>query len=596
MARAVQAVAAAWGGLQDAEAQAAAGPPPGARARFRCHHPRDARLHWRTAVSRPASLGLSIAWASGLPLGLPASRQCALRQAPPASGQARGGLQPRPASADTQIWAPPGRYSIAPTSLVFRTGARCLHSLQSVMAPVRGQPNTSSPLPRNWLLPSMLERGVTPAPGDARLGCFVRACAARPVVVAAFGGSVTSGLAYKVLSAKDQGGQDFAHLYHRQLASWMGRRWPATQSRALELNQSINLGVPGTGPALTALCLTSMQPRPPDLALVEFGINANARDLPHFTSLLRSLRDARVATIVVNVERYGSWRGCDSAHCRTPAYLARDEARRDEAWPSQVRALEAIARSQSTPVVNLRRAIGTALGSPPYTLGRFMKDCRHPAALGHAWIAQLIVHALQQLDPADAEQGPSSREGEGHCPPKSPGWPAAAHCLRNEALRDAVLGGSGFTFVGGRKPALRSSAVGSWVELRVRDVSGANTTVAQLGFLQSWRKSMGSASVSCAPPCTCTALESLDAYVPTERVSVTRLRGVRLARAGGGGECALRVTSQLGPISRGEVYVVNSLILSSSRTGTSLGALGPTLSIAYTPLTLTLSSPSPNPN
>ena len=35
-----------------------------------------------------------------------------------------------------------------------------------------------------------------------------------------------------------------------------------------------------TGPALTALCLTSMQPKPPDLALVEFGINANARDLP----------------------------------------------------------------------------------------------------------------------------------------------------------------------------------------------------------------------------------------------------------------------------------------------------------------------------
>ena len=54
MARAVQAVAAAWGGLQDAEAQAAAGPPPGARARFRCHHPRDARLHWRALPSQPA--------------------------------------------------------------------------------------------------------------------------------------------------------------------------------------------------------------------------------------------------------------------------------------------------------------------------------------------------------------------------------------------------------------------------------------------------------------------------------------------------------------------------------------------------------------
>ena len=40
--------------------------------------------------------------------------------------------------------------------------------------------------------------------------------------------------------------------------------------------------------------------------------------------------------------------------------------------------------------------------------------------------------------------------GSGRCPAKSPSWPAAAHCLRNEALRDAVVGGSGFTFVGGR--------------------------------------------------------------------------------------------------------------------------------------------------
>ncbi len=48
---------------------------------------------------------------------------------------------------------------------------------------------------------------------------------------------------------------------------------------------------------------------------------------------------------------------------------------------------------------------------------------------------------------------------------------------------------------------------------------------------------MGTASVSCAPPCTCTALESLDSFVPLERVSVTRLRAVRLAR--GGGEDAL---------------------------------------------------------
>ena len=75
------------------------------------------------------------------------------------------------------------------------------------------------------------------------------------------------------------------------------------------------------------------------------------------------------------------------------------------AYPyAKVRGLEAIARSLSTPVVNLRRAIASSLGAAPYTLGRFMKDCRHPGPLGHTWIAELIVHALQQVDPADAEQ------------------------------------------------------------------------------------------------------------------------------------------------------------------------------------------------
>ena len=203
-----------------------------------------------------------------------------------------------------------------------------------------------------------------------------------------------------------------------------------------------------------------------------------------------------------------------------------------------------------------------------------MDDFIHP---GHAWLAQLIAHALQQADPTDAEQVPSlgGEHGAARCPSAS--WPTAAHCLRNKALRDAVVGSSGFAFVGGRKPALRSAAAGSWVDLRVRDVSGANTTVAQLGYLQSWNARMGTASVSCAPPCTCAALESLDAYVPRERVSVTRLRAVRLARGGGGGgdgtgECVLRITSHLGPISRGEVYAVNSLILSHSHAGPSLGA------------------------
>ena len=68
------------------------------------------------------------------------------------------------------------------------------------------------------------------------------------------------------------------------------------------------------------------------------------------------------------------------------------------------------------------------------------------------------------------------------------------------------------------------------------------------------------------------ALESLDAYAPRERASVTRLRAVRLTRRGGPGDCVLRVTAHRGPVSRGETFVVNSLLLSKSQAGPELGA------------------------
>ena len=59
-------------------------------------------------------------------------------------------------------------------------------------------------------------------------------------------------------------------------------------------------------------CRSNPNPNPNPYPNPNPNPNPNqARDLPHFTSLLRSLRDARVATVVVNVERYGSWRGCD---------------------------------------------------------------------------------------------------------------------------------------------------------------------------------------------------------------------------------------------------------------------------------------------
>ena len=412
----------------------------------------------------------------------------------------------------------------------------------------------------------MLDDGVTGARGDARLACFLRSAAARPVVVAAFGGSVTAGLSYKVLNASEQRGGAFRHLYHRVLARWLRTQWPGTQRDAADVDRTVNLGVPGTGPTMTALCLSSMQPRPPDLALVEFGINTNARDLPMFRLLLRALDEARVATIVVNVDRFGSWERCGTAHCRTAAFLRHDgAARRSEVWPSQVRAIEAISAELRTPVVNINRAVGVRLGAPPFVLSRFMRDCRHPAPLGHAWLAQLLVRALQHAAEAPPPGGALAGSPPAASPPACPAaaWPATAVCLRNERLRDAVVARSGFEYVPGRKPALRATVAGSWVELRVRGISDKPAT-AQLGYLQSWMPKMGDAAVSCAPPCRCAALEPLDAYVPRERVSVTRLRGVRLSRAGGTGSCDLRVTVVRGAKSGGELYVVNSLILSSS--------------------------------
>ena len=410
---------------------------------------------------------------------------------------------------------------------------------------------------REWLSPSMLDDGVTGARGDDRLACFLRSATTRPVVVAAFGGSVTAGLSYKVLNATEQRGGAYRHLYHRVLARWLRAQWPGTQRDATDVDRTVNLGVPGTGPTMTALCLSSMQPRPPDLALVEFGINTNTRDLPMFQLLLRTLRDARVATIVVNVDRFGSWERCGTAHCRTAAFLQHDGAgRRGEAWPSQVRAIEAISAELRTPVVNVNRAIGARLGAPPFVLSRFMRDCRHPGPLGHAWLAQLLVRALQQ-----AAESPPPAAAPPACPAAA--WPATAVCLRDERLRDAAVARSGFEYVPGRKPALRATATGSWVELRVRGISDKPAT-AQLGYLQSWMPKMGNAAVSCAPPCRCAALEPLDAYVPRERVSVTRLRAVRLSRMGGTGSCDLRITVLRGAKSGGELYVINSLILSSS--------------------------------
>lgn len=74
---------------------------------------------------------------------------------------------------------------------------------------------------------------------------------------------------------------------------------------------------------------------------------------------------------------------------------------------------------------------------------------------------------------------------------------------------------------------------------------------------------MGSAEVSCEPPCTCAALESIDGYEPKRRMSITRLRAVAAtAPPSTKGACVLVVSVRRNEQTGGEKYVVSDLMLS----------------------------------
>ena len=134
---------------------------------------------------------------------------------------------------------------------------------------------------------TMLSDGVLGAQADPRLSCFVHTAARRPVSIGALGGSITAGSGLYVASRG--GGQHW--LYPKRLVAWLTARWPHQANASL-----LNLGIPGTGPTMFALCLSSLLAAPPDLVLLEFGINAVAAELRWFEALLRVLRRAQVDT------------------------------------------------------------------------------------------------------------------------------------------------------------------------------------------------------------------------------------------------------------------------------------------------------------
>ena len=132
--------------------------------------------------------------------------------------------------------------------------------------------------------------------------------------------------------------------------------------------------------------------------------------------------------------------------------------------------------------------------------------------------------------------------------------------------------------VSGRKPGLRADAVGSVARLRVRLAAGLSTW-AHIGYLQSWRREMADATVTCEAPCACDRV-SLEGHSRSERTSVTKIRALQVhsatATRGGSGrhgrtapaavECVLRLEVVPGAAG-GARFVVSDLITGSANPG-----------------------------
>ena len=230
--------------------------------------------------------------------------QPALQHAPPASDEAQGGLQPRPASARLGQPRPIGRFVLAgrphrPCLLhrLHRTSAQpaICHGTESraaqhvvtaaaQLAPAQHARARRDPAARRRpprLLPASMRRAArrgrclwrlgdigAGVQGALRQGPGVQLDSHRldsyPHVLTMY----STAYVLSTLLALNRGGRTSPtsttassqgrwlvrvrvrvrpnpSLYPT-LIRWMGARWPVSQSRAVELNQSINLGVPGT--------------------------------------------------------------------------------------------------------------------------------------------------------------------------------------------------------------------------------------------------------------------------------------------------------------------------------------------------------------
>ena len=427
------------------------------------------------------------------------------------------------------------------------------------------------------LTEAQLDRGVSYVSRRGRLPCLVRKAARRPLTVAALGGSITSGLPFGTFTGDDHARSHW--LYHRKVAHYLARQWPSTQGAAL--NNSFNCGVPAVGPAFSTLCLNSLLPPASDLVIVEYAINLSGdEDFEWFELLIRKLLSSApdLAVVCVSSLRLTAV----NEPCMSEQHICESFGGGVVRSPSRAEhAIASLCRHYNVPLVSLRDALGEDLGTPPYVISNFAKDCAHPTPQGHSWIAQLIVHAMRQAGAIAGSEERCRRPAASDLPAPKMLRPRTAAlggnsstCLHGESLSAALVATSGFSMVGGRKPGLRASRAGSFVRLRVHVPAGGHSTWAHLGYLQSWRREMGRARLVCESPCACSTHAQgvhhadaqplvFDGWNPKEKVSVTRishfyvhLRGGKAAIAQ---QCVLRFEVSAGEAG-GDRFMISDLI------------------------------------
>eukprot|EP01062_Namystynia_karyoxenos_P042071 TRINITY_DN30715_c0_g1_i1.p1 TRINITY_DN30715_c0_g1~~TRINITY_DN30715_c0_g1_i1.p1 ORF type:complete len:483 (+),score=78.83 TRINITY_DN30715_c0_g1_i1:62-1510(+) len=383
-----------------------------------------------------------------------------------------------------------------------------------------------------------VDAGAGSGPPPEGLGWGRLACAARRLLgggglrAAALGGSVSAGKTYEVCETRD--GAPCEHLWHQRLQRWGRAAYPAGAA-ALTVH---NGAVPATGPDYMALCLANHLPDAADLVLVEYAVNTlSVQQVPSFEALLRRLLALphSPAVVVVNAHRWGA--SHTDCLARSPRRLSAPSE-----WDRIADEMTRVAAHYGVPLVSLRQATVAQLRAGA-DIRHFMRDCRHPNALGQAWMAQLAARQIRR-----AEGGRCSAGGGAAALP-APLLPTATAagggpCLRGSALRAAAAGGApGWHWEGEPKPGWASEGAPEAGELSISLAATAGFRRLWVGFERTWQSGAGSAELRCRGGCGCRS--AVAARDTSQRSTVVALQSVAVAPAGTA-PCSVAVSARGG--------------------------------------------------